>query len=245
MVTGNPQAGDDPRFRRLSAGALRDSLSGARRAGARGRRRRAAEGRRHHRRHRRLPRPRSRRVGAAALDVSRRRHSGRRSSPCSRRAAPRIMSRSAARSRRCARRNVLIIGSGHATHNLRDWIGHRGQAAAAALRRRLRALARSRRSQRTTSGRSSTIATARRRPRAHIRPKSISFRCSSPTARPGDHAPVERVVDGFENGALVARLVPVRRVASARSTQGDCTDDRRSTSARIFALRLANCRRHN
>ena len=70
------EAGNHPRLRRVSRRAVPGPLPGARRAGGRGARRRAAEARGHHRRRQRLPRPRSRRVGAAAVDVSRCRRAG-------------------------------------------------------------------------------------------------------------------------------------------------------------------------
>ena len=82
---------------------MRCTRSAIRRTGRTGRRgggRRGTQGGGHHRRHRRLPRPRSRRVGAADAHVSRRRRAGRASCRCSRRAAPRITLRSAAHWRR-------------------------------------------------------------------------------------------------------------------------------------------------
>ena len=69
MLTGSAEARNDSRFRRIPRGALPDPISGARCAGPRCRGGDSAEGRRHHRGHQRLPRTRSRRVGAAALDV--------------------------------------------------------------------------------------------------------------------------------------------------------------------------------
>ena len=77
MLTGNPKPQTIHDFGGFPAGALRAALSRARRAGARHGGRRAAEARRHHRGCRRLPRHRSRRVGAAPVDVSGARRSGR------------------------------------------------------------------------------------------------------------------------------------------------------------------------
>ena len=84
----------------------------------------AAEGRGHHGRRQRLPRARSRRVGAAALDVPGRRRAGRRDSRCS----PELGTARHVELGRAlaplADDDVLIVGSGHATHNLRDWMAN-------------------------------------------------------------------------------------------------------------------------
>ena len=84
--------------------AVRVALSRARRARSRGAGGRAAQGSGHHCRHRRLPRPRPRRVGAADAHVPRARRARRAALACSPVSAPRITSRSGARSRRSRRR---------------------------------------------------------------------------------------------------------------------------------------------
>ena len=133
--------------------------------------------------------PDARRAGRADLAAAR---AGRR--------APRASW--AARSRRSRDDGVLIVGSGHTTHNLRDWMANLRRSEplryAQAFADWLDASARSR----TTPPRSSTI--ANRRPDAarahpteeHFLPLFVAWGAA------GEDARVERVVTGFEAGAL-------------------------------------------
>jgi len=82
--------------------------------------------------------------------------------------------------RRLEEDNVLVIGSGHMTHNLRDWM--RGQGAPAPTPRNSPNGCASA-SKLTTSIPSPTTARARRTACARIRPTSISCRCSWRSAR--------------------------------------------------------------
>ena len=185
MLTGSDEARDDPRFRRLSRRALSRFATSARRSEARAGGRLAAEGRRDHRRRQRLPRPRSRRVGAVALDVS-----GRRTCrSCKLSLQPELGTAHHVELGRAlaplAEKGVLIVGSGHATHNLA-----RLDDESAATPRPLRLRARRSRpgsrsgSRRTTRRHSSTIASRRPMPLGRIRRTSTTCRCSSRGARP-------------------------------------------------------------
>ena len=98
-------------------------------------------------------------------------------------------------------RNVLIIGSGHATHNLRDWIGHRGQAQplqyAVDFSGWLESTLAAHDERALVEYRDRAPAAARAHPtEEHFLPLFVAYGAA------GDHAPVERVVDGYENGAL-------------------------------------------
>ncbi len=105
MLTGNAQAGNDPRLLRLPRAALPAALPGAGLARARPARPRAAWRGRVHRRDRRLPRARSRRVVPAALHVSGRGHPGRAAlAPAGARAAAPLSARPGGRAARGRRR---------------------------------------------------------------------------------------------------------------------------------------------
>ena len=96
---------------------------------------------------------------------------------------------------------VLIVGSGHATHNLRDWMSRREAAEpmpyAVAFSRWLEE-----RLAAHDASRSSTIApvrpgAARAHPtEEHFLPLFVAYGAA------GTDASIERVVDGYENGAL-------------------------------------------
>jgi 4,5-DOPA dioxygenase extradiol len=97
--------------------------------------------------------------------------------------------------------NVLIIGSGHATHNLRDWIGHRGQADpmryAVEFSQWLQATLAAHDEQALVDYRDRAPSAARAHPtEEHFLPLFVAYGAA------GRDAVVERVVDGFENGAL-------------------------------------------
>ena len=198
---GQPEAGNDPRLRRLPRRALHAALPGAGRAGARDPRGRPPQAGGDHRRHRRLSRTRSRRVGAAACTCCPRTTSRSCRSRCSPRSGPRITSRSAARSRRSRSEGILIVGSGHTTHNLRDWMANRKRTRADALRAGLH------RVDAGTLDAHDTQALVEYRERApaaerahpteeHLLPLHVAWGAA------GDSPRVERVVTGFEAGAL-------------------------------------------
>ena len=97
--------------------------------------------------------------------------------------------------------NVLIIGSGHATHNLRDWIGHRGPSApmpyAVAFSRWLEATLAAHDASALVDYRDEAPEAARAHPtEEHFLPIFVAYGAA------GDDASVERVVNGYENGAL-------------------------------------------
>ena len=189
---GQCDTGDDPRFRRLSRGALPDPLPGPRRARAGGRGGRAAQEGRHRRRRQRLPGSRSRRVGAAPLDVSGCRRAGDSALAATgtghgaaRRARPRA---GASRRRWRADRRIRPRDAQSARLD-----GESAPAGAAALRAGVRRLAAASGSPRTTRRRSSVTANWRRTPRARIRPRSTTCRCSwrgaPPATTPAPNAP--------------------------------------------------------
>ena len=230
-----PAAGDDPRFRRLSGGALRDSLSGARRI------------RRSPRRRSRCSRtPASPPASTAAADSITAR--GCRcagciptptcrwcSSRCSPRSAPRATLRSGARSRRSPDDDVLIVGSGHTTHNLRDWMGNPRRNEPLRYAQEFRRLA-ARAARRARHGGADRLSRARRRtPRARIRPKSISCRCTCAWGAAGDDPRVERIVGGFEAGAL--RWIRTRSIRRIEAVTGAAVAHRRRAQRGRLALR--------
>jgi 4,5-DOPA dioxygenase extradiol len=97
--------------------------------------------------------------------------------------------------------NVLIVGSGHATHNLRDWIGHRGQSApmdyAVDFSRGLESTLVAHDETALIDYRDRAPAAVRAHPtEEHLLPLFIAYGAG------GEHASVERVIDGYENGAL-------------------------------------------
>lgn len=96
---------------------------------------------------------------------------------------------------------VLVIGSGHATHNLRDWIGHRGQKDP--LRYAVE-FSQWLGTQLTTHNESALVGYRDEAPEAvrahpteeHFFPLFIAYGAA------GADPTIERVVDGYENGAL-------------------------------------------
>jgi 4,5-DOPA dioxygenase extradiol len=96
---------------------------------------------------------------------------------------------------------VLIVGSGHATHNLRDWIGNRNAAEpmqyAAEFARWLGAAIAAHDERALVDYRDRAPSAARAHPtEEHLLPLFVAYGAAGRNAR------VERVVDGFENGAL-------------------------------------------
>lgn len=97
--------------------------------------------------------------------------------------------------------NVLIIGSGHATHNLRDWIGNRDadepMRYAVDFAQWLGQRLRSHDDAALTDYRDQAPQAVRAHPtEEHYLPLLVAYGAAGRT--PG----VERVVDGYENGAL-------------------------------------------
>jgi 4,5-DOPA dioxygenase extradiol len=97
--------------------------------------------------------------------------------------------------------NVLIIGSGHTTHNLRDWMTHRDQSApmsyAVQFARWLDGVLASPDERALVDYRDRAPAAARAHPTdEHFLPLFVAFGAADADTH------VERVVDGFENGAL-------------------------------------------
>jgi 4,5-DOPA dioxygenase extradiol len=97
--------------------------------------------------------------------------------------------------------NVLIIGSGHATHNLRDWIANRGHGEplpyAVAFSRWLEDSLAAHDERALLQYRDEAPAAPRAHPtEEHFLPLFIAYGAAG--ARPS----LERVVDGYENGAL-------------------------------------------
>jgi 4,5-DOPA dioxygenase extradiol len=97
--------------------------------------------------------------------------------------------------------NVLVIGSGHATHNLRDWIGHRPRNEpmhyAVEFSRWLETALAAHDERALVEYRDRAPEAVRAHPtEEHFLPLFVAYGAA------GDDAPVERVVDGYENGAL-------------------------------------------
>ena len=96
---------------------------------------------------------------------------------------------------------VLIVGSGHATHNLRDWIGNRNAAApmpyAVEFAQWLGAAITAHDERALVDYRDRAPSAARAHPTdEHLLPLFVAFGAAGRDTR------VELVVDGFENGAL-------------------------------------------
>ena len=99
------------------------------------------------------------------------------------------------------RENVLIIGSGHATHNLRDWMTHGNQvqpiAYAVQFSQWLEKTLSAHDERALVDYRDRAPAATRAHPTdEHFLPLFIAFGAAD------DDSKVERVVEGFENGAL-------------------------------------------
>jgi len=97
--------------------------------------------------------------------------------------------------------NVLLVGSGHATHNLRDWIGHRGQSEplryAVDFAKWLETTLAAHDERALVDYRDRAPEAARAHPtEEHFFPLFVAYGAATPGG------PIERVVDGFENGAL-------------------------------------------
>lgn len=97
--------------------------------------------------------------------------------------------------------NVLIIGSGHATHNLRDWTSHRGQSEpmryAVDFSDWLEEKLATHDDRALVDYRDEAPDAARAHPtEEHFLPLFIAYGAAGPAPT------VERVVDGYENGAL-------------------------------------------
>ena len=220
MLTGVRQARDDPRLLQLPRAALPAALSGARRARGRAARAGAAQGRRLHRRHRRLPRPRPRRVVAAPLHVSGRGHPRGADLACSRRWGRGTTSQLGRSLRKLGEEGVLIIGSGHMTHNLRDWA--RGQGAPAPYAQRIPGLGIRQAEQEGHRQPGRLPLALRRTACARIRPTSISCRCSSRSAPLRTKPKPERVYDAIDSrragdGRLRVRLDVIPAQAGIQS----------------------------
>lgn len=96
---------------------------------------------------------------------------------------------------------VLIVGSGHATHNLPDWIGNRNAAEpmpyAVEFAQWLGAAIAAHDERALVDYRDRAPFAARAHPTdEHLLPLFVAYGAA------GRDTPVERVVDGFENGAL-------------------------------------------
>ena len=96
---------------------------------------------------------------------------------------------------------VLIIGSGHATHNLRDWMGHRGSSTpmpyAEAFSRWLERKLAEHDERSLLDYRDDAPEAVRAHPtEEHFLPLFVAYGAA------GANPSVERVVDGYENGAL-------------------------------------------
>lgn len=95
---------------------------------------------------------------------------------------------------------VLIVGSGHATHNLRDWSVHRRSEPmryAVDFSRWLETALAAHDEQALVDYRDRAPAAARAHPtEEHLLPLFVAYGAA------GDRAAIERIVDGYENGAL-------------------------------------------
>ena len=181
--------------------ALRDSLSGARRAGRRRARASAllksagiaagidgCRGLDHGAWVPLLDVPGRRRTGRAARGAAGARHRA----PC----------RAGTRARAARDEGVLIVGSGHATHNLRDWMGSRAAARRVPYARRSRTGC-APRSQRDDTDALVALPRARRRDAARAHPTDEHFLpLFVAWGAAGERARVERVVEGLEGGVL-------------------------------------------
>ena len=97
--------------------------------------------------------------------------------------------------------NVLIVGSGHTTHNLRDWSAHRGKTAplryAVEFARWLDATLVAHDERSLIEYRDRAPDATRAHPtEEHFLPLFVAYGAATPGAS------IERVVDGYENGAL-------------------------------------------
>jgi 4,5-DOPA dioxygenase extradiol len=97
--------------------------------------------------------------------------------------------------------NVLIVGSGHATHNLRDWMAHGAQTEpmqyAVEFTRWLESTLAAHDERALVDYRDRAPAATRAHPtEEHFLPLFVAYGAA------GYHPSIERVVDGYENGAL-------------------------------------------
>jgi 4,5-DOPA dioxygenase extradiol len=100
-----------------------------------------------------------------------------------------------------AEQNVLIVGSGHATHNLRDWVANRGQGQALPYAQAFADWLHEKLAARDTDAivryRDTAPYAARAHPtEEHFLPLFVAWGAAGDGARP------ERVVEGLEAGAL-------------------------------------------
>jgi 4,5-DOPA dioxygenase extradiol len=96
---------------------------------------------------------------------------------------------------------VLIVGSGHATHNLRDWMSHRGQVEplryAVEFAAWLEATLAAHDERALVDYRERAPAATRAHPtEEHFLPLFVAYGAAT------SGGAIERVVDGYENGAL-------------------------------------------
>jgi 4,5-DOPA dioxygenase extradiol len=97
--------------------------------------------------------------------------------------------------------DVLVVGSGHATHNLRDWLAHRGHGTplpyAVAFSRWLEERLAAHDERALVDYRDEAPSAARAHPtEEHFLPLFVAWGAA------GRDASIERIVDGYENGAL-------------------------------------------